>query len=63
MIVEQTEENKYLFILTVTPKDNDEQNMNNNPQNNNLIMSQVELNPEDLVVIRKFMDVYIYLFI
>ncbi len=53
----QTIDNKYILTLKVIPKP--EQNSNENPNFNNQnsqIVSQVELNAEDIVLIKKFID-------
>lgn len=55
----QTIENKYILTLKVLPKPEQNQNQSENPNFNNpttQIVSQVELNAEDIVLIKKFID-------
>jgi hypothetical protein len=61
--IEQTKDNKYLVTLKILPKPpNDEPVDTDNPKVNksttqNSIISQIELNPEDIVILQKFINV------
>ena len=49
-MIDQTNENKYNVELRVDTEE-DQQNK---------IISNIELNPEDIVIMKKYLEVYIY---
>lgn len=59
--IQQNLENKYNVTLKVMPKSESDQLNSNEVQDNpaNQLISQIELNAEDIVILQKFVDVAI----
>ena len=56
MEIQQNQDNTYTFTLKVLPKLDSEEANQNNPTTT--LVSQIELNPEDIIVLQKFINVF-----
>lgn len=57
--IQQTPDNKYTFTLKVIPKTDiqtNDMNQSNSDPNNSPLVSQIELNPEDIIILQKFVN-------
>jgi len=53
--IHQNPDNKYTVTLKVIPKVDSEPSSQNNPTTT--LVSQIELNPEDIIILQKFVNV------
>lgn len=59
--IEQNKDKTYTVILTIILENTE---LSETPQRSNKIISRIELNPEDIIIIQRFLNVrkYIYSF-
>jgi len=59
LTLEQTDENKYLLTLDCLPGTSSQLNEKTNDEISDLvpIVTQIELYPEDIIILKKFIDV------
>jgi len=58
-MIQQTHENKYIFTIKISEKQ-EEGSMKLPNDKQKFVISQIDLNPEDIIVLQKFVNVLIY---